>query len=75
MENHIKMDDLGVPLFQETPKSWFIMFFSEIAHAPMNQRSMCHHGLPRVRTAQVHNVQSRYNCLPSLSQRKSFLRK
>ena len=27
MENHIKMDDLGVPLFLETPKVVFLFVF------------------------------------------------
>ncbi len=30
MENPIKMDDLGVPLFLETPRWWFQIFFLDV---------------------------------------------
>jgi len=30
MDNPIQMDDLGVPPFQETPKSWFSMVYRSL---------------------------------------------
>ena len=32
MENLIKMDDLGVPLFLETPNCEILIFFIQVAH-------------------------------------------
>ena len=46
MENPIKMDDLGVPLFLETPTSWNVPGISGVSCTPIVPFHHGHHGHP-----------------------------